>query len=207
MDRPSPSLWRTASARQLFLVSPTTELLSTGPGAMITNLIPDLHYFRGSYGGKHVFPLMRDASGALNITSGLLAALEAELGHAITGEDLLGYCYALLQAPSYTRRFENELEIPGPRIPLTRDVVLFERAVEVGRELVWLHTYGERFVPPGHRAGLVPQGVARYVTPIPAGEYPESHSCDEERQELHVGDGVFEPVSADVRAFSVSGLE
>jgi hypothetical protein len=150
---------------------------------------------------------MRDASGALNITSGLLAALEAELGHAITGEDLLGYCYALLQAPSYTRRFENELEIPGPRIPLTRDVVLFERAVEVGRELVWLHTYGERFVPPGHRAGLVPQGVARYVTPIPAGEYPESHSYDEERQELHVGDGVFEPVSADVRAFSVSGLD
>lgn len=141
------------------------------------------------------------------MTSGLLSALEAELHHAVSGEDLLAYCYAVLQAPSYTARFQAELEVPGPRIPLTRDPSLFDRGVELGRELVWLHTYGERFVPPGQRAGRVPQGTARYVTQISAGSYPESHTYDEQRGELHVGDGVFAPVSPGVRTFSVSGLD
>jgi hypothetical protein len=207
IDRPSPSLWASASSRQLFLISPTTELLGEGPAAMVTNLVPDLHHFRGSFGGKHVLPLMRDAAGTHNITSGLLEALSAALDREVSGEDLFAYCYALLQAPSYTARFEAELEIPGPRIPTTREPGLFARAVELGRELIWLHTYGERFVPPGHRAGRVPQGAARYVAPIPASAYPESHSYDTERRELRVGEGVFAPVSPEVRAFSVSGLD
>jgi hypothetical protein len=202
-----PALWRSYGASQIFLTSLLTGLLGTGPAAFVTALVPDRHHFRGSFGGKDIVPLWRDASGTLNVTGGLLAALEAELGQAVSGENLLAYCYAVLQAPSYTARFEAELEIPGPRIPLTREPAIFVRAVELGRELIWLHTYGERFVPPGHRAGRVPQGAARYVTPIPASAYPESHSYDEERRELRVGEGIFAPVSPEVRAFSVSGLD
>ena len=121
----------------------------------------------------------------------------------------MAYCYALLAAPSYTARFFEELEIPGPRIPVTTDAALFERAVELGRRLIWLHTYGERFVPPGERARRIPQGAARYEKPIPATEagFPTSHGYDEATRELRVGDGVFAPVSPEVRAFSVSGLD
>jgi len=210
IDRPRPPLWSTLSARQLYLTSFLTGLLGEGPAATVTRLVPDLHHFRGSYGGKHVIPLVRDTAGSeFNITAGLLEALSTRIGLGVSPEDLLAYCYAVLQAPSYTERFHDQLEIPGPRIPLSSDSAIFERAVALGRELVWLHTYGERFVPPGHRAGRVPHGEARYAKPIPQrpDAFPERHSYDMERQELRVGEGVFAPVSNDVRSFSVSGLD
>lgn len=204
-----PTLWRASSARQLFLTSQFGEPFSGGPAGITTHLVPDMHYFSGR-GGKDVVPLWRNAECTdPNVVDGLLDQLRARLDRPVSPEDLLSYCYAVLQAPSYTTRFHEELEIPGPRIPMTTDPALFERAVALGRELVWLHTYGERFIPPGQRAGRVPQGAARYVKPIPqrADAYPESHSYDDERHELRVGDGVFAPVSPEVRAFSVSGLD
>ncbi len=202
-DRPRPDLTRTHSARQLFLTS-LSGLLGDGPAATITELVPDLHHFRGSFGGKDVIPLWRDSSCAIpNVTRGVLELLGAE------PEDLFAYCYALLVAPSYTERYVAELEIPGPRVPLTRERRLFGDAVELGRRLVWLHTYGNRLVPDGHRAGRVPQGSATYERPIPQREeaYPERHSYDPEKRELHVGEGVFGNVSPEVRAYSVSGLD
>jgi hypothetical protein len=210
IDRPGPSLWLSLGSRQLFLTGLLTGLVDVGPAATVTQLIPDLHHFRGSFGGKDVIPLWRDAECSQpNVTAGLLTALAERLGQTISPEDLLAYCYALLSAPSYTRRFREELEVPGPHVPLTIETKLFKCAVKLGRELIWLHTYGERFVPPGERAGRVPQGQARYVKTIPqrADAYPEKHSYDEIKQELHVGEGVFAPVSPEVRAFQVSGLD
>jgi hypothetical protein len=106
-------------------------------------------------------------------------------------------------------RFAEELEIPGPRVPITEDAELFHRAVALGELLIWLHTFGERLVPPGERAGRIPRGSARLTKPVAAtaAAYPTSHSYDPEKQQLHVGDGVFEPVSKEVRAYSVSGLD
>jgi hypothetical protein len=205
-----PSLWRTLNARQLFMTSLLSSLLGDGPAVTVTHLVPDMHHFRGSFGAKDVIPLWRDAACVEpNITKGLLDALAERLGREVSPEDFFAYCYSLLAAPSYTARFHEELEIPGPRVPIAADPGLFEHAVALGRELIWLHTFGERFVPEGHRAGRVPQGEARYVVPIPqrSDTYPERHAYDAERQELHVGDGVFAPVAPEVRAFSVSGLD
>lgn len=204
-----PVLWRSDSSRQLFLTSLLTEVLGEGPAAMATNLVPDLHHFRGSYGAKHVVPLWRDAECEHpNITDGLLEVLSNALADEVTPEDLFAYSYALLQAPSYTLRFVDELEEPGPRIPLTKDPRLFRRAVEHGRQLIWLHTFGERFPPSGERAGNVPQGEARSVKPVdgtPEG-YPTGHAYDPETREIHLGEGVFGPVSPAVWEFSVSGF-
>jgi hypothetical protein len=168
-----------------------------------------MDHFRGSYGAKHVIPLWRDVECRTpNITAGLLEVLAPALGH-VEPEDLFAYVYALLQAPSYTRRFFEELEIPGARVPVARSGEVFARGVSLGRKLVWLHTYGERFVPDEERAGRVPPGEARYVRPIGASQdaFPRSHGYDAERRQLHVGDGIFAPVSPEVRAFSVSGLD
>ena len=76
-------------------------------------------------------------------------------------EELFAYATRVLATPAYVRRFWEELTLPGPRIPLTRDPALFARAAELGRRLLWLHTYGQRFVPVGVRAGKVPPGKAR----------------------------------------------
>jgi hypothetical protein len=205
-----PSLWRTLSSRQLFMTTLLSSLLGDGPAVTVTHLVPDMHHFRGSFGAKDVIPLWRDTACAEpNIAKGVLMVLAERLGRELSPEELFAYCYSLLAAPSYTARFHEELEIPGPRVPIAADLALFEHAVALGRELVWLHTFGERFVPEGHRAGRVPQGEARYVAPIRqrSDTYPEGHSYDPERRELHVGEGVFAPVAPEVRAFSVSGLD
>jgi hypothetical protein len=204
-----PALWRAHSARQLYLTSLFAGLIGDGPAATIAHNLPDLHHFRGSFGGKDVIPLWRDATCSQpNVTRGLLDVLSRTHEQPVTAEDLLAYCYALLQAPGYVERFSEELEVPGPRIPLTRDPGLFRRAVALGRELVWLHTFGERFVPQNRRAGELPQGLARAVRPVGATPetYPTSYTYDEEKRELHVGDGVFAPVEPQVWRFSVSGL-
>jgi hypothetical protein len=205
-----PALWSTVSSRQLFMTSLLSGVLGDGPAAVATHLVPDLHHFRGSFGAKDVIPLWRDAAATdPNVTAGLLDRLGETLGRVVAPEDLFAYAYALLSAPGYVERFAEELEVPGPRLPLTSDRDRFERAVRLGRRLVWLHTYGERFVPAGERAGALPSGRARATVPVPGGEdgYPTGHSYDAGTQTLRVGEGSFAPVAPEVRAYSVSGLD
>ncbi|MBA2460869.1 MAG: DNA methyltransferase, partial [Actinobacteria bacterium] len=200
-----PVLWQTSSARQLYLTSFLTAVLGAGPAAVATALVPDMHHFRGSFGGRDVIPLWRDSDAQTpNVTAGMLEAVGAT-----SPEDLFSYCYALLAAPDYGSRFAEELEVPGPRIPITRDPTLFGGAVALGRELIWLHTFGERFPPPGHTAGVVPKGRAEAHLPVPQtpDRYPQRHRYDEETETLHVGDGTVAPVSKAVREFAVSGLD
>ena len=67
----------------------------------------------------------------------------------------MAYIAAVMAHPAFTARFRADLVRPGLRLPITADAELFERAVALGREVIWLHTYGERMVdedagrPPG----------------------------------------------------------
>lgn len=208
-DFPKPVLWRAHGPRQLYLTSLLTEVLGEGPAAVATALVPDLHHFRGSFGGKHVIPFYRDAEATqANVTPGVLEHVSDVLGRAVTAEDLFAYAYAVLANPAYVLRFSEELTIPGPRLPITRDPALFAEAVAAGRRLIWLHSFGERMVPEGARPGDVPQGHARCQRPIPVTEagYPEDYEYDAATGELRVGAGLFAPVAREVFEFSVSGL-
>ena len=100
---------------------------------------------------------------------------------APTAEDFFAYTYAVLSAPGYVETFSEELTVPGPRLPVTRDAALFTRAVALGRRLLFLHTYGERFVPEGGRRGQLPSGAAKCVKGIPTSpdKYPEKFSWEE----------------------------
>jgi hypothetical protein len=128
-----------------------------------TSYILDLHHFRGSFGGKDVIPLYRDAAGTEpNVTAGLLDKLGEKYGAVPSAEDLAAYLCAVLGGQSYTSRFWNELETPGPRVPLTKDGQIFAEAAALGRRLIWLHTYAERFRGEG-RGDEVPMGAAKNV--------------------------------------------
>jgi hypothetical protein len=210
LDRESPGLWIADGPRQVHLTSLLTNVLGLGPAAMAAAQKPDLHHFRGSFGGKDVVPLWRDARAInANVTGGLLDLLGGELARPVSPEDLFAYAYALLASPSYVERFSEELTIPGPRLPMTRNRVMFEEAVALGRNLIWLHTYGTRYVPDGQRPGVVQQGSARAIVGVPdtAADYPERFSYDEASQSIHVGKGSFGPVAPEVWSFSVSGFE
>ena len=209
LDRPRPPLWHAHSDRQVYLSSLLTGVLGMGPAATVAAYVPDLHHFRGSFGGKNVVPLWRDADATEpNVTPGLLALLEVELGYEVAPADLFAYAYALLASPDCVDRFSEELTVPGPRLPLTKAPVLFQSAADLGSELIWLHTYGERFTDADRGRGNVPPGSARCVQQV--GEtpdaYPERFDYNETTETLWVGAGRFAPVSREVWEFSVSGF-
>lgn len=202
-DRMRPELWRAHGPSQVYLTSLLTEVVGEGPAAFVSGDVPDLHHFSGR-GGKDVIPLWRDAVALQpNLADGLLDVVSEQYGESVSPEDLFAYAYAVLGSPSYTELFWDELSISAPRLPVTKDKALFRRAVELGRWLIGLHTYGERF------GGSVPRGKARIEKAIPETRegYPEDYSHDEENQTLKVGEGEIRPVSREIYNYNVSGLE
>jgi len=173
-------------------------------------MIPDLDYFRGSYGAKAVMPIYRTSDGTeVNVFPGLLSLLAKAYNRKITPEDFLAYVYGALAQPAFTARFAKELETKELRVPITQDAALFEQIRAIGARLLWLHTYGERFVPQGTVKGHIPPGAAKCTRAVPgdAHNYPESFKFNDTTQTLHVGKGAFAPVTPEVFAFEVSGLK
>jgi hypothetical protein len=202
----SPSLWASVSGEQIFLASRPTRQMGKGPGLTASTCVPDLHVFTGSYGGKDVIPLYRDAARTPNADPKLLAEVGSALGagNPVAVEDLLAYAYAVLAGSNYTDRFADELTIPGPRVPLTAELAIFVEAAEFGRELLWLHTYGERFAD-GRGPLLVPTIVVEGDVTLP--ERPSDIKYDAAKQSLKVGSGAVSGVTPEVWAFEVSGMQ
>ncbi len=206
-DRIRTDLWRAHGDQQVYMISLLTHVLGHGPAATAASLIPDLDHFRGSFGAKHVIPLWRDAAATQpNVTRGLLEKLSAEYGAPVAPERLFAYAYGVLAQPAYVERFWDELELPPPRLPITKDAGLFERVADHGARLLYLHTYGERYGGP-HDDGSVPQGAALCTKAVSLDEYPADFSYDEAARVLRVGDGEFAPVAPEVWTYSVSGLQ
>lgn len=115
----------------------------------------------------------------------------------------------MLAQPAFTSRFHKELETRQLCVPITKDAKLFERVREAGARLLWLHTYGERFVPHGKQRGQVPRGEARCTKAVPghAEGYPESFEYNDATRTLRVGDGELAPIAPAVFAFEVSGFK
>ena len=214
LNDPRPQLWAAYSERQVFITALEASSPSNGPGLSLTNLIPDQDHYKGSFGGR-VYPLWRDAAATQsNMRPALLTALADTYGHEVGAEDLFAYIAALLAHPAFTARFHEDLILPGLRVPLTTDGALFARAVSLGREIVWLHCYGERFahpaagrlkaaprLPPGERP-TVPADGAIPGAPEPL---PDVMSYDPGTSELHIGAGRISKVTPAMWAYEVSG--
>jgi type ISP restriction-modification system protein len=145
----------------------------------------------------------------------LLAHLSAVLGIEITPENTMAYLAAVMAHPAFTARFKEDLIRPGLRVPLTADADLFAKAVALGREVIWLHTYGERFADPAEgrpaapprlpkgQAPTIPKGGA---IPGPPEPLPDTMHYDEGKRRLHVGKGYIDNVPPEVWAYEVSGM-
>jgi hypothetical protein len=151
INRPNPTLWSIHSNRQVYLTALERHSPRSGPAVTFSGLIPDLHHYKGSFGGR-TFPLWSNAAATkANVAEGVLFTLRTRYEGDITPEDVFAYIAAVAAHPAYPARFAVDLVQPGLRIPLTADPTLFAEAVALGRQVIWLHTFGERFADP--RAG------------------------------------------------------
>ena len=118
--------------------------------------------------------------------------------------------------PAFTARFQKDLVRPGPRVPITADATLFARAVALGREVVWLHTYGERFADPktGRPTGAprLPKGTKPTIPQeggtIPGAPepLPDEMHYDAAKRRLRIGKGYIDNVPPEVWTYEVSGM-
>jgi hypothetical protein len=209
LDRPGPTLWRAHSGCQLYLTSLLTKSLGAGPSITACSQIPDLDHF-SARGAKDIIPLYRDNQATeANILPGLLELLAKIYKRNMMPKDVVAYVYGALAQPAFTTRHTDQLESRDLRVPITKNTALFMKVRDVGTRLLWLHTYGERFVPKGKQRGHIPRGAAKCVKPVPGDRenYPESFEYNETTRTLHVGDGQFRPVLPEVYEFEVSGLK
>lgn len=212
IDRPRPPLWAVRSEQQVFLTAlPAGGDLTAGP-AMVANCdVPDLNSFNNR--GGLVFPLWKDpASTVPNIPASVCEAIAGATGTCVNAEDVCAYVFALLGTGAYVSKFEKDLASTSVRVPITTDPALFREVVELGRDLLWWATFGERFQPVdtnGRPVRRLTAGSAKNqeAVPVSAAEYPVSSSYDRATQTIHVGAGTFAPVSPEVWDFEVNGLK
>src|SRR5207237_3653787 len=96
------------------------------------------------------------------------------------------------------------------------DSKLFKKAVELGRRVVWLHTFGERFADPKAARPPGPPRLPKEQSPripkdgaIPddADSMPDEIGYDESKRRLMIGTGFIDNVPPEVWRYEVSGKQ
>ena len=202
IDMPRPPLWKTRGKDQIFFVTLVGDSPTRGPALVATPYVPDLNSFNNR--GGLAFPGYRDKFALEpNLPGGLYEALTERLGFDVDTEQVLGYLYGILGTSAYTNYLTAHV-IPiasPPAVPITSDSDLFRQVGSLGHDLIWWHTWGERFT--SDKRSVLPNGSATELDAI--SDYPNDFSYLDGI--LSVGTGKFGPVSPEVWEFEVSGLK
>ena len=215
ISRARPDLWKARSSSQVYVTALEAQAPRVGPAISLTALIPDLDHYKGNHGGR-VYPLWRDADASIsNIKPAFLAHLSKAFGTKIAPEDMMVYIAAVMAHPGFTSHFASDLKRPGLRLPLTASAKTFAKAVRIGREVTWLHAYGERFVEAseGRPSGAprmtegkrptIPRGGTIPGTPEPL---PDIMTYDPAKCRLCIGKGYIDNVTPQMWDYEVSGM-
>lgn len=189
IDRPRPKLRRVwHNGQKAFVTLPKGH--GPGPAVVLQTELPDLHGYRGSFGG-HVFPLWLDAAHEEpNLARGFLRLFRSHVGGNPAAEDVFAYVFAVLNAPSYHERFAPNLAQGFPRIPFPARLETFVDLSQLGTQLLGAHGLSDGSA-----------GVRFTGAPGPVADRP---SWDEGR--LRVSErGYVEPVTEAAWDYSVSG--
>jgi hypothetical protein len=147
-----------------------------------------------------------------NVLPGLLGVLSERYGREVAGPDLMAYVAGVAAHPWYVARFAEDLSTPGLRLPVTADAEIFGRVVTPGRRVIWLHTFGTRFVDATHgRAATTPRApddrrpkVVATISDDPE-KMPEEIDYDDATKTISVGEGRITPVTRAAWDYEVSG--
>ena len=165
-----PDLWRMHGSRQVYI----TVLLAEGaePRSRCSrnpsNPRPSLLLWSWH---ERCYPAVADAAATQpNVTTGPAIPIADVHGAPVSPERLFAYAYGVLAQPAYVERFWDELELPPPRLPITKDAGLFGRCSRPRRAIA-LPAYLRRAVRwatrrrlrAAGRSALHQGGVARRV--------------------------------------------
>ena len=216
ITQPNAKLWQSRSEHQVYLTALSRTSPSSGPALTVTGLVPDLDHYKGSFGGR-VFPLWSDKEAEYsNFRPKLLEELTNKYGREVDPEELFAYVLAIAGHPAFTSHFADDLSTPGLRIPLTADAGIFREVVDLGRKVVWLHTFGERMAdqthgrpdgPPRLPQERLPRIPAEGAIPLDPESMPDTVDYDPGRQRLLIGKGYVENVSPAVWRYEISGKQ
>lgn len=207
LDMPRPPLWAARKVPgQVFVVEQHSIHPRKGPGLVFSADMPDQNAFNNR--GGRTSPLYHP-DGSENFAPGLVSALSDYFGKEISGPDLLAYIAGVTGCPHYVELFEKELSTPGIRVPFTADLSLWDETVHLGREILWLESYGRAFVDRNDDRGTNVRDKlgtvhASYLEPVQA--LPDKLEYEESTMTLKVGEGRFGPVPQAVVDYEVGGV-
>jgi Type ISP C-terminal specificity domain len=190
LDAARPELWRVADERQLFAcVQPDAP----GPAVAFSAELPDGGRARGL---GRIHPLYRRPGGREpNLAPGLAEHLADALGVAVTAADLLAWIAATTGLGPDARAAE-----PVP-VPLTGSPEVWAEGVALGRQVLWLHTFGLRC---GTGRPRLPGGRRPFVRERISG-LPDAIGHDAESGSLLLGSGRIAPVPRAAWEFQAAG--
>lgn len=204
-DMPRPQLWAARSNSQVFMVEQHAHDPGSGSGLMVSHLIPDMDYFNNR--GGRVLPMLHPDSSP-NVAHELLGSLSAHFGRTIEVEDLVAYVAGLSAHPRYVERFSEELKYGPNRVPITSVPDLWDEVVEIGRMVIWLHTFAERGAAPAGCSSVfdhVTDAVVPSYDVAVGSAMPETASYEPLTRTLSLGSGQWSNVDPRVWSYVVGG--
>jgi predicted helicase len=142
----------------------------------------------------YIFPII--VGGRENISFEFRAFIDSRYEHHYTPEEILGYIYAVLHAPTYRTRYAEFLRIDFPRVPFPESADDFESLSGFGWALVQAHLL----------RGVPRRGLAAY--PRKGGHTVEAVRYSPEEQAIWINKTqVFKPVPQAVWDFHIGGYQ
>jgi len=199
------SLWAGRIPGQVFACEMHSEHPGPGPGLSFTSLLPEKHCFNNKGGGGRALPMLHP-DGTPNVPPGLMTALAGVLGEDVAAGDVMYYVAGLVAHSGYVEQFTEALSTPGLRVPVTTDRALWEQAVSLGAQAVWLQTFGERGRHPSGatRVRDTPAAHPSYDKPVGTA-MPSDLVYDAAGGTISLGQGAWSGVTEEVRAYAVGG--
>ena len=170
------------------------DRITKDPPTILVSELPIAHKCATRYDISYAFPFYRGDSE--NIAPSFRIFLNENFGTHYTVEEISGYIYAIMHAPTYRARYADFLRIDFPRIPFPETREAFETLAALGWRLVQVHLMHER-----PKAGLaVYRGKGRHEV-----EKVAYASAD---HSLHINaTQSFAPVPEEVWNFHIGGYQ
>jgi predicted helicase len=140
MDRPRRELMYHVAGRDNVCLNVVRQTKQSAWGHALVSALPTPPTFIEMKDGSNVFPLSLYHEHKIeNICPKFRAYLAERYDHNFTAEEILGFIYAVLHAPTCRERYNDFLRMDFPRIPFPGAAVQFEALSRLGWQLVQAH--------------------------------------------------------------------